>query len=375
MSLGRIGALEGLRGAAAAIVVVRHTTNAIAMPEAARRTLLEGPWAPLFDAQAAVALFFVLSGFVLAGSLARDTSAGGTLQFWIKRVWRIHPPYAAALVATWLASFAYLVPEAGEPFTKWLRALARVHLDPGALGAALLYPGPAANQLTVGWTLGIEMTWSLLLPLLFWLARAAHWGVALGVAAAPLGMSGMPLFTLYATHFALGIALFLERERIAGWLGALPGTAALALAAAALASYSAPLLLGWHTPRAGILMPGVSDPASIAARLPGVALVVALALARPGWRRVLESRPLLFLGRISYSLYLLHMAVLLLATRWFAPATPLAALGLVAAVLAASIALSALFHPAVERPSIAAGNRLCGAAARWLRWTARPSRD
>ena len=41
MSLGRIGALEGLRGAAAAIVVVRHTTNAIAMPEAVRRMLLE----------------------------------------------------------------------------------------------------------------------------------------------------------------------------------------------------------------------------------------------------------------------------------------------------------------------------------------------
>ena len=82
MSARRIGALEGLRGAAAAIVVVRHTTNAIAMPEATRRTLLEGPWAPLLDAQAAVALFFVLSGFVLAGSLARDTGTGGTLQFW-----------------------------------------------------------------------------------------------------------------------------------------------------------------------------------------------------------------------------------------------------------------------------------------------------
>lgn len=375
MSLGRIGALEGLRGAAAAIVVVRHTTNAIAMPEAARRTLLEGPWAPLLDAQAAVALFFVLSGFVLAGSLARDTSPGGTVQFWIKRVCRIHPPYAAALVATWLASFAYVVPEAGGAFTGWARGLARVHLAPGTLGAALLYPGPAGQQLVVGWTLGIEMTWSLLLPLLFWLARATHWSVALGIAAAPLGMSGMPLFTLYAAHFGLGCALFTERERITGWLAGLPGTIATALAAAALASYSAPLLLGWHTPRSGILMPATADPASIAVRLPGVALVVALALARPGWRRVLESAPLLFLGRISYSLYLVHMAVLLLAIGWLAPASPLAALGLVAGVLGASVALAALFHPAVERPSIALGNRLCAGAARRLHATARPSRD
>ena len=69
--------MEGLRGVAATIVVVRHTTNAIAMPEGTRRALLEGPWAPLLDAQGAVALFFVLSGFVLAGSFAAAVLALG----------------------------------------------------------------------------------------------------------------------------------------------------------------------------------------------------------------------------------------------------------------------------------------------------------
>lgn len=371
----RVAALEGLRGIAATIVVVRHTSNAIALPDGTRRALLEGPLAPLFDAQAAVALFFVLSGFVLTGSLARGSSAPDTAQFWVKRVFRIHPPYAVALLLTWVASFAYLVPEAGAPFTNWLRSLAGVHLAPDALAAALLYPGPADHQLDVGWTLAIEMTWSLLLPLLYWIARATHWGVAVGLAAAPLGFSGAPLFALYGLHFAVGMAIALERDRVTALLGSLGTAAASLLWLAALALASAPLLLGWHRALAGILMPDISDPAAVALRVPGTALLLGLALTLPWWQRLLAHPAALFLGRISYSLYLLHMGVLVLATRWIAPEGLAASIALGALVLGSSIALSVLFHRAVERPAIALGNRVCAALANALGRTALRTRD
>ena len=360
---GRVAALEGLRGIAATIVVLRHTSNAVALPEGTRRALLEGPLAPLLDAQAAVTLFFVLSGFVLTGSIARGTTALGTAQFWVKRVFRIHPPYVVALFVTWLASFAYLVPDAAAPFTHWLRSLASVHLTPDALFAALLYPGPAEHQLDVGWTLAIEMTWSLLLPVLYFVARATHWSVAMGLAAAPLGFSGAPLFAFYGLHFAAGMALALERERISRVLGSLGNAASTALWLFALALASAPLLLGWHSALAGILMPDISDPAAIAIRVPGTALLIALALALPWWRGLLEHPAALFLGRISYSLYLLHMGVLILASRLIAPSGFVSQLALAAVVLAASITLSVLFHRAIERPAIALGNRACSALA------------
>ncbi len=360
---GRIAALEGLRGIAATIVVLRHTSNAIALPESTRRALLEGPLAPLFDAQGAVALFFVLSGFVLTGSLERGSSLGATAQFWVKRVFRIHPPYVAALLVTWLASFLYVVPDAAAPFTGWLRSLAGVHLAPDALLAALAYPGPADHQLDVGWTLGIEMTWSLLLPLLFLVARATHWGVALGIAAAPLGLSDAPLFSLYGLHFAVGMALALERERVSRAVASLATALAGALFVLALALASAPLLLGWHRALAGILMPDIGDPAAIVVRLPGTALLLALALGLPWWRSLLERPAALFLGRISYSLYLLHMGVLILATRLVTPDGLAQQLLLALTVLAVSIGLSTRFHRAVERPAIALGNRACSALA------------
>jgi len=329
------------------------------MPEGTRRALLEGPWAPLLDAQGAVALFFVLSGFVLAGSFARGRGRLGLLQFWVKRVFRIHPPYMAALLVTWAASFAYAVPDATAPFTNWLRWLSGVHLAPGALFTSLLYPGSAEGQLVVGWTLEIEMSWSLLLPLLWLVARATHWGVALALAAAPLGLSGMPMWLLYGIDFALGVALWSERERIRAWLDTLPVAASAVLFALALALLSGPLWLGWHVPSRGVLEPSVLDAGAIALRAPGAALLIALALGVNGWRRVLETRPVLFLGRISYSLYLLHIGVLLLCTRLVEPASAASGLLLVGVVLALSIAVSGAFHRLVERPSIALGNGAC----------------
>ncbi|MDP7570685.1 MAG: hypothetical protein QF391_03660, partial [Myxococcota bacterium] len=267
--------------------------------------------------------------------------------------------YMAALLATWAASFAYAVPDAAAPFTNWLRWLASIHLAPSALFASLLYPGSAGDQLVVGWTLGVEMSWSLLLPLLWIVARTTHWGVALALAAVPLGLSGMPMWLLYGVDFALGVALWRERERIRAWLGALPAAASAGLFTLALVLLSSPLWLGWHVPSRGVLEPNVLSTGAIALRAPGAALLIALALGFAPWRRVLETRPALFLGRISYSLYLLHIGVLLLCTRLIAPASAASGLLLVGAVLALSIAASLAFHRLVERPSVALGNSLC----------------
>ena len=110
---GRVVALDGLRGIAAVIVIFGHTFNAIDLPMSVRLAIVQSPVALLLSSTGAVQLFFVLSGYVLASSLSRARGWTDVVQFLVKRVFRIHPPYVFALLFAWCASFFYVTPEPG----------------------------------------------------------------------------------------------------------------------------------------------------------------------------------------------------------------------------------------------------------------------
>jgi peptidoglycan/LPS O-acetylase OafA/YrhL len=350
---GYVGALDGLRGLAALIVVLAHTTSALAYSPKGRLALFQGPLAPLLNADGAVQLFFVLSGFVLAGSLGRNRAPVDLLAYWVKRVFRIHPPYVAALLFAWLASFHYV----RSPFRSWLNRFAGVHLDPQGLLASLRFPGSAFDQLPVGWTLEVEMIFSLLLPALWWVARRGHWSLVL---AAATGLLFAPPTYRFAVDFALGLALWCERERLARWVAALPRAGVAELFALALCAWVVPLWLGWS-----LVRPRQHEALSIAVMGLGAAGLVALAAWRAGPNRLLSLRPVAFLGRISYSVYLVHFPVLLLAAPHLAgPPRPGVLVPLFAAVVVPTLALAWLGHRLVEVPSIRAGNRICASLAR-----------
>ena len=96
--------------------------------------------------------------------------------------------------------------------------------------------------------------------------------------------------------------------------------------------------------------------------LGSVALIV-FAAHVPMLNRWLSVRPVVFLGKISYSVYLLHFTVMILWGRWVIDASVAATyLSLMGPVLAISILLSAAFYSWVERPAVLAGNRVC----KWL---------
>jgi peptidoglycan/LPS O-acetylase OafA/YrhL len=180
----RMAALDGLRGIAAMVVVLRHLFNAVAMPLEIRMAVLHSPLALILNGQGAVQLFFVLSGFVLAASLERGTASADILQFYLKRIARVHVPYAFGLLFAWIASTAY--PNNGiDGLSTFFGRFTVVHLEFRELLRFMLFPGDAALQLPVGWTLGVEMLFSLLMPLMVLVASRTHWSVLL------VGSSGL----------------------------------------------------------------------------------------------------------------------------------------------------------------------------------------
>ena len=189
----------------------------------------------------------------------------------------------------------------------------------------------------VFWTLAIECQFYLLIAIVFPLIVHRRRAVRL-VGMGALLMAG--LFSLrgntviyYLPLFACGIVGF-------QWF------------AGACAAWEAPLLL---VPAAALLYMHMGALVMVAGLATSVIIV-----AIPAW----TSRPLAFLGTLSYSLYLLHVPVggrvINLAGRL--PASPVAGFAGVAAALVVTIAAAYLMYRLVERPAqIYAGSLRFGA--------------
>lgn len=205
------------------------------------------------------------------------------------------------------------------------------------------------------------MIFSILMPLMLLFARRTHW-----IALVFLCLTGFQLDRdfrdlWYAIDFALGIAVFLERDRLSRWIARVPRLLTPAIIAIGLYFFAAPQFLGWLEPHRGSgLMLGGSDPWSIAIMGVGSAVLVAAAVHVPWAEKILSTRPVAFLGRISFSLYLLHRTFIApWATNLGPPRTALDGFALLASVLPASIPASALCYRFAERPAIVLSGRIC----------------
>jgi peptidoglycan/LPS O-acetylase OafA/YrhL len=140
-------ALDGLRFIAAAIVLLGHCFNVFDIPGPISRSIRSSPLTLFINGYGAVHLFFVLSGFCLAGSADRARSFFDLIQFYIRRIMRIHPPYMYALLLAWLASFFYETSQGAGALSSYIVERAAVHLSLPDLLPYFLYPNPAKHQL------------------------------------------------------------------------------------------------------------------------------------------------------------------------------------------------------------------------------------
>jgi peptidoglycan/LPS O-acetylase OafA/YrhL len=356
----RIGALDGLRGIAAAIVVLTHSLSVLQITAQALHAVMRSPLAPLVNGAGAVQTFFVLSGFVLSASLSRPRGRLPTTQFLVRRVFRILPPYWFGLLFAWSASFFYVALPVGQGFTPWVEWQAAVHLPWRELLPSFAWPGMAGGQFPVGWTLRVEMFFSMAMPLLFALATRVHWLLLVIAAVVAQELPDTAGFGLsYAIDFALGIAVFQERARIRRFFDGRSRTVVALALIASLTLFAAPLLFFPLRPMQGLFVPAYLRLGILEMGL-GSAGLVACAIGSEAVGRALSRKACLFMGRVSYSFYLVHFPILLLVLRCVGqPPGWLDAALIPPTVFVASLTLASVAHRFVERPAIRAGSIVC----------------
>lgn len=301
--------IQVLRGLAAMAVVILHA----GWEHADYRT--DPRWRHILSSGiAGVDLFFVISGFIMYCTIPLD--AGGWRASWrfaIKRFSRIWPPYAAWTFALLLI---FLCVPAGKlllPFPAMGDVVRGLLFLPTS--KHFFAPSFTLPVLDVGWTLYYEAYFYAVLAICLCCGRWKWWffvgwlGLVALVIPAIRGASlfnpgiqpggNLPLFNTLTSpimwEFAAGVAIGWIYRRGIRFPHVGIGIAATALAAA---------LLVVQCVLAGQILHGLSDVGA-----PIVLIVLALALT-PANRRAWK--PLLWLGKVSFSLYLAHKPVILL---------------------------------------------------------------
>jgi peptidoglycan/LPS O-acetylase OafA/YrhL len=346
--------LDGIRAFAALYVVAHHIWLTVypGFPENSSPS-----WTKVFMyGHLAVAVFIVVSGFSLMVVPAKNghTLVGGNAEFFRRRAWRILPPYWMALIASFLV--LVLVRHEHAPARVWGKTLL-VH--------SALMQNLVGNRTVNGafWSIAVEFQIYLLFPilLLVWRRRSAVWATALAAVLVVVSQElSVHVETLHPftrltlqfyALFALGAlaADVVVRARARGehprhgrWLMAVAGAAgaALVVITALFGGSIVARNFFWADLLVGVAM---------------ACLLVALADGRP--RRVtrtLESRPAVSVGGFSYSVYLMHIPIVLILWTWLVSRLDLGQLPSFLILLVVGMALvvpcSWLFSQVFEQP-------------------------
>lgn len=319
---GKLVPLEGLRGIAAVIVALGHMVRGLVPSNDGRWHGLNQFHRWLLNGGAAVTIFFVLSGLILSLPFAKDRSRIRVLTALLKRWPRLaaltttaclfswglivlsQDNYVQAAAVTgnaWMASH-FNAPLRGQDIS-WLAALRE--------GLYRVFISGGSNFDSPLWTIRIELFGSfaifLLAPILFGLG---NWLLRLTVIGAVMVGGGATFPITYISDFLVGtiLAMLFAENRLpkfSNWAAVAMGVAGIYLFC-----FSAAENHLIHAPIRAMLPAG--ENAHFVWDISAVLIILVL-LGNPFLRRIFSKNWAIWLGLLSFPIYLVHVPIMLSA--------------------------------------------------------------
>jgi peptidoglycan/LPS O-acetylase OafA/YrhL len=357
----RLSQLDGIRGIAILLVVVWHY---LPCQVESQQRAVQVAMRALRLTWSGVDLFFVLSGFLIAGILLDNRDASNYYRvFYRRRVCRIFPLYFlvlglfVCLSATSLGTdyrFAWLF---ANPMPLWSYATFSQNILMGINGNF------GANWLAMTWSLAVEEQFYLVIPLLVAILprRGLLYLFLIAIAAAPILRATLPGFwafvnTPWRADSLLSGACLAVLVRWGPFLAFVRrhaqlvfGLFVLFLAGAAVITWRSPHVIA---PLKGLWLAALYS------------LFVLLAVALPEGRisRSLSNPLLVWFGTLSYGIYMFHQAVAGLLYGFIRGSGPTIKtptdVGITALAFVVTLAIASLSYYAFERPILRYGHRL-----------------
>jgi peptidoglycan/LPS O-acetylase OafA/YrhL len=299
-------ALTGLRFVLAIWVILHHLTGKGMLLEPWAQTLPSGLQSLVRGGYLAVGTFFVLSGFVLIRSYGGESwNRDSLMRFGIARIARVYPGYLLSLLI--VSPFIYLsLFRGGAGSSRRVALLTDYGLVlqgwTGSLGVGWNTPA---------WSLSCELFFYLCFPVLLMFFGKRTWPrLAVGA-----GMSVM-------------LPLILARLHVPAWWRPLYHMADFLIGIVASHLFDAFVDSGWSFKRAGMWLYSIAGslgalmvafPQYVRGPFPdlgsalrpvNVAILIGLAIGGGLPAQLLSSRIIKYLGKASYSMYILHIPLL-----------------------------------------------------------------
>lgn len=327
---GRVAALTGVRAVAALLVVLTHAAYTTGKyPQG----FVGSFWS---RAEIGVPIFFVLSGFLLfrpwvraaaaRGESGTDAGSPSVRRYAWHRVRRIMPAYVVTvLVAYAVYHFREAGPNPGHTWMGLVRNLTLTQIYTDDYLYSFLHQG-----MTQMWSLAVEVAFYAALPVLAWLLLVLlcrrRWrpGLLLAGCAGLSAVSPAWLWFVHSTDFLPDAAPLWLPTYLAWFVGGMVLAVLESTGARAYALVCLPLAMICYliaaTPLAGA---PTTSPALLSEAVVktvfymAIATLVVTPLAlpprteKPGWYyRAMASRPMVFLGEISYEIFLIHLILM-----------------------------------------------------------------